>query len=118
MKRDNDLIREMLLEFEADHDWLLLVPGGVSGESDEDRKRRYHMFLLADDGMLLEVGNDAMRLTSRGHDFIEAIRSDSIWKKATDGGKTIGGATIGMLKDLAVAYLKQAAHERPGITLS
>lgn len=117
MKRDDDLIRQLLFEFEADDDWLILVPGETNDSSEEDRKKRYHMLLLEDEGMLSFVQRSSMRMTSRGHDMLDAIRSDTIWQKAKDGATSIGGATLGMLKDLAVAYLKKEANERLGIIL-
>jgi hypothetical protein len=118
VKRDDDLIRQLLFEFEADDDWLILMPGDTNDSSEEDRKKRYYMLLLADEGMLAFVQRSSMRMTSQGHDMLDAIRSDTIWKRAKDGAASVGGVTLGMLKDLAVAYLKKEASERLGITLS
>lgn len=116
MKRDDDLIRQLLLDFEAADDWLILVPGTTMSSSPDERKRRYHMMLLGDEGMLAPVGNSTMRMTAKGHDMVEAIRSDTIWKKAKEGAASVGGVTLGMLKDIAVAYLKKEAADRLGIS--
>jgi hypothetical protein len=40
MKRDDELIRQILFDIEANDDWLILVPGHTDDSSKEDRKRR------------------------------------------------------------------------------
>lgn len=45
------------------------------------------------------------RLSNRGHDFIDAARSDTIWQKAkTEIGKTVGGVSLGVLVQLLKHY--------------
>ena len=68
--------------------------------------------------MLTFVQRSSMRMTSQGHDMLDAIRSDTIWNKAKDGAASVGGVTLGILKDLALGYLKKEASERLGIALS
>ena len=41
----------------------------------------------------------------------------NIWNKTKDGAAEIGGATLVMMKDMAVAYLRKEAAERLGIPL-
>lgn len=118
MKRDDELIRQLLLDFEAAGDWLIFVPGMTLSASPEERKRRYHMMLLGDEGMLAPVANGTMRMTAKGHDMVEAIRSDTVWAKTKEGARAVGGVTLGMLKDIAVTYLKKEAAERLGISFS
>ena len=117
MKRDDDLIRALLLEYEAKDDWVLVMPGETHSSSEEARRERYHVLLMSDVGFVTDVGRGTFRLTAQGHDFIDAIRSDDIWQKTKIGASVIGGATLGILKDLAVAYLKQSAAEKLGINL-
>ena len=55
------------------------------------------------------------RLTSKGHDFIDAARSDTIWKKTTTAiAKAVGGASI----DVFIKYLKAQAMETLGLPTS
>ncbi|WP_263626499.1 DUF2513 domain-containing protein [Xinfangfangia pollutisoli] len=56
-------------------------------------------------------------MTAKGHDFLDAIRNDTVWNKAKSGAAAVGGMTLGMLKDLAVAYLKQETAAKLGISL-
>ncbi|MGL4279469.1 MAG: DUF2513 domain-containing protein [Albidovulum sp.] len=117
MRRDDDYIRSLLLSYEESKDWLFLMPGSTLGASEEERRERYHVLLMRDAGLVTDVAKGTFRLTDYGHDYINAIRSDTIWRKTKDSAREIGGATLGMMKDLAVAYLKQAAAEKLGISL-
>lgn len=117
MKRDDDLIRKILFECEEQKDWLLMMPGEALNASEEERRERYHILLLSDEGFVTGVGNGTFRLTAQGHDYISAIRSDTVWKKTKEGAAQIGGGTLGIMKDLAVAYIKQEAAEKLGIEL-
>ena len=95
----------------------MIMPGDTLGASEEEQREGYHVLLLIDMGFATEVGRGTFRLTSLGHDYISAVRSDTVWKKTKDGANKIGGATLGIMKDLAVAYLKQEAASKLGITL-
>ena len=118
MKRDDELIRNLLFEFESADDWLHTLPsGGVLAPKPEDRRKDYHVHLMADEGLVKAFGNSTFRLTSRGHDYLDAIRSDTIWKKTKDGASILGGATLGIMFDLAKAYIKQEAAEKLGLNL-
>ena len=72
---------------------------------------------MQDAGFTKHTSNGYFRLTSQGHDYLEAIRADTAWKRTKDGARMIGGATLGMMKDISVAYLKQEAAEKLGINL-
>jgi hypothetical protein len=75
------------------------------------------MLLLADEGLLTFVQRTSMRMTAQGHDLLDSIRSDTVWQKAKEGAAAVGGVTLGMLKELAVAYLKREVSDRLGISL-
>ena len=89
MKRDMGLIREILLQVEARpsvNDW---GPVEIDGRSQEEIS--YHVKMLDDDGLLealdmRTLGPDGFKydpkfLTARGHDFLDSIRSPSVWGK-------------------------------------
>lgn len=117
MKRDDDLIRELLLQFEEAAAWEHEMPGSFIGFSEEDSRRRYHVLLLIDEGLLVEADKDLVRLTASGHDFLDAVRAETAWKRAKDGAASVGGVTLGVLKDIAVAYMKKEVSARLGIDL-
>lgn len=117
MKRNDDLIRSLLIEYEANDDWLILAEGDTKSASKKEREIGYHQILMADEGLLTRVSSSALRITSYGHDYLDAIRSDNVWDKTKLGAAKVGGMTLGMMKDLAVAYLKQEAAEKLGVTI-
>jgi len=114
MKRKDDLLRDMLFEFEADDGGVLSFQTSLS-MSQEETERNHHVLLLADAGLVTQVSDSSFRLTNMGHDYLEAIRSDSVWLKTKQGAAEVGGMTLGMMKDLAIAYVKQEASEKLGV---
>ena len=117
MKRNDDLIRELLLKYEESDDWLLMMPGDTMSASKEARQEGYHVLLLSDEGFVAGVGKGTFRLTAQGHDYLNAIRSETVWNKTKEGAEKVGGVTLGIMKDIAVAYLKQEASQKLGINL-
>ena len=84
MTRDDDLLRQMLFDFEASKDYLILDRKSL-GMSEDERKWQHHLDLLCDQGFVRQISSSGYRLTSAGHDFINAIRSDTAWEKTKDG---------------------------------
>lgn len=116
MTRDDEYIRELLFEIEAQEYPYVMVSKTIS-PAPETVKRNYHIELLCDAGLMTFVSGSAYRLSNQGHDYIEAIRNDTIWRKTQEGARQVGGVTLGIMKDIAVAYLKQEAATKLGITL-
>jgi hypothetical protein len=118
MKRDDELIRHLLQEFEQQEDWLIMAPNAM-GMSVEDRKRIGHIYLLCDAGMLTSVGRDTYRLTNQGHDFLEATRDEGLWQKTKDAvSETGGNASLEIVRQLAVGFLKKKISQHTDIDLS
>ena len=90
MKRDMDLCRKILLSVEARESTIDLVWVDLQGYT--DGQIGHHAKLLADGGLLegmdcTSQGDDIdcykpRCLTWKGHDFLEAARDDTRWKKA------------------------------------
>ncbi len=87
------------------------------GASPEETKRYQHAELLCDAGFFEAVNEGVYRMTNQGHDYLEAVRNNTIWEKTKVGASVIGGATLNIMKDLAVAYLKQEAKAKLGLDL-
>lgn len=128
MKRDMDLVRELLLKIaEADEppDLSDLVPGRKEGTS-EYQLAAYHMqMLISEVGLVrgIEASSSSgaewlgLQLTWRGQDFLENIRDPTVWDKTKEGAQKLGGASWDVLIELAKAYLKAEAKKRLGIDL-
>ena len=116
MKRDNDYIRLLLFEMEASEDFRF-APYEGTPEKEID-KRLYHINLLTDAGFVTSVGKYAHRLTNSGHDFLEAARDEGIWQRTKDTVTTAGGsATLEILKQIALGYLKKQINDKTGVDI-
>jgi len=112
MKRDMDLLRDILMRVEeqpVNQPWPAQPLLGYSLE-----EVVYHVKLAMDaslvDGRIAPGDHHAMvlRLTNGGHEFLEAARSDTIWEKA----KALALSTTGTLtlEALKLALAKVIAH--------
>jgi hypothetical protein len=122
MKRDMELVRKFLFQIE---DTFALDAFGQSAELQiegyDSEAIVYHCLLLRDDGLIdAQDCGDVMtpsnigiqRLTSRGHDFIDAARSDTVWNKTLAKAKENG---ISLTIDLATQMLKATAKRALGL---
>lgn len=124
MKRDMDLIRELLLRLES----LPVRPGGVVLISGRDQELAvegrspdevdYHLSLIKEASFIECPGSGSLdgrisfrRLTWHGHEFLDAIRDPEIWRKTKDSAKKAGSTAIDFMwsvaKDIAKAELKR-----------
>lgn len=133
MKRDMDLVRQMLLALEAG-------PGSVSGADKlgivgrERGELWHHLTILEDAGF---VGRDTItvtrgsaffgdvserkggyRLTWSGHEFLDSIRDPEVWRKTKEGASRMGGASVEFVWQIAKAYGRQKAKDLLGIDLA
>ena len=123
MKRDMGLIREILLQVEARpsvNDW---GPVEIDGQSQEEIS--YHVKMLDDDGLLealdmRTLGPDGFKydpkfLTARGHDFLDSIRSPSVWGKVKQQLAVVGGsASLEVVKTIAKKAVADMLSNPPG----
>ena len=122
MKRDLDLIRELLLHFESkpncEHEDAVEVDGYTKLEVE------YHLLLLDDAGLLqcerLVSSSTPSRvirvlpfgLTWSGHEFLEASREESGWRAAKE---KLESATGSLSFDLLRALLIESAKKAVGL---
>jgi purine nucleoside phosphorylase len=119
MKRDMELIRTLLLRSEGDEAAVRIA------DTYSVEERAYHVQLMVDAGFVeaivhrnadgAPIGAITSRLTWAGHDFLDAMRDDTIWKKAKEHVLKPGASwTFDLLKE----WLKVQAKEKLGIPLS
>jgi len=117
MERNWDTIREILIAAES------LEPDTTLGLSDfpEDRAHEisYHAELLEEAGLVhasiyktLGLGPTQFhlyRLTWSGHELLDAIRNESIWRKTKSTITSKGGSmTFELIKSVAIELAKTA----------
>jgi uncharacterized protein DUF2513 len=114
MKRDMDLIRLIMIEIEKNLEPMTWVDVVISGHSYDEIV--YHIMLLYEKGLVdandcsSSDGMDwkAKRLTFDGHEFLDAARSDTVWKKAKERVlSTTGTLTLEALKMALPLVIRQ-----------
>jgi len=109
MKRDMNLIRLLLLRAEGEEE--------VDFASYTEEQRIYHSALLVEAGLVdgairtdaqgYPNGVATIRLTWKGHEFLDAARNDSVWQKATGAVRSKGlSLTFDVLKELLTATIR------------
>ena len=97
MKRDPDLIRQLLLEAERQEEPF--ETDGLAFEGSDPAHIAYHAALLADAGFIEGADASTMgrpnfivrRMTSEGHDFLETIRDSATWQAICERLDAAGG---------------------------
>lgn len=118
MKRDEDLIRGLLLRVEGREG----PPYNFKIEGYSQDQVNYHLALLVDAGYLegnvLRTGNPdpgstnvmnvhVEQMTMRGHDLLNTIRDDKIWEATKKRIRTVAGSTsLAILQEVAKGVAK------------
>ena len=107
MKRDMDLIRQILLQVEEfpEYEWVPLDK--IEGADEEELS--YHVQLLSEAG-LIEAHNasglnslewNPIALTWAGHEFLDAARDDARWNAAKSTVLSrVGNLSFDLLKEV------------------
>jgi hypothetical protein len=115
MKRDMDLIRQILNNAEARNFEDGEPPEPCHAQTVEEA---YQIVLMNDAGLVQadcvsEAGTPVsaviFRLTWAGHDFLDAARNDTIWNKAKE---TILKPGVSWTFSILTEWLKQEAHNK------
>jgi len=111
MKRDMDLIREILLEAEKVPSNGIWTAVPLLGHNLTDVVA--HIELLQDAGLVdaRTRGEDGviLRITNQGHDFLEESRPITRWEAAKAKAKEVGApATISAFKTILTAVMNEA----------
>lgn len=128
MKRDMALLRLLLLKLEEiDRDGQKIY----SLSSEELKfdgytwaQVAYHYNLAVEAGLVNKggagsFGSDVMfrKLTWSGHDFVDAVRDEEIWRKTREGALAAGGFSIELVKDLAKGLIRKNIEKITGVQL-
>ena len=113
MKRDMDIVRNILLTFERDGEYEVM-----------DAIEAGHVAIMIDAGLVdAKVATDGngqpiaamiFRITWSGHDFLDNARSPEIWDKAK---KAISEKAASVSIDILTALLKKLAADSLGVAL-
>lgn len=110
MKRDWELIRQILLRLEEKPDSSLLAPGSIEGYPTEEVS--YHLKILQEAGFIEAEFKGGLywgkELTWLGHELLEIVRERSFWLKVKETVKNRGlGFTFEAIKTVAEELIKK-----------
>jgi len=111
-----DYLRQMLLDLEAEDDWLHTF-GLFERPGEADTKRDYHVTLLCDEGLLQKTQPGVYRMTSKGHDFLDYTRDQRIWDKSKAAVGQLKNHSITMLMSVAEGFVKAKLREITGLDI-
>jgi DNA-binding transcriptional ArsR family regulator len=108
MKRDMELVRQVLLQTEQSTSVDDVIDLNIEGYSPQEIS--YHVKILFEAGLLdaRDCGDrrelwKPRSLTWDGHEFLDAARNETVWKKTTEIVKDKGGSVpFEVLKDLLI----------------
>lgn len=115
MRRDMGVIRELLLFMEQAPPGPPFCASAISIDGQTRETIREHLVLIDGGGFLRQpviYARDGdvfvLGLTWEGHDFLNSIRSDTVWNKVVEKLKSTGiSATTEIVKALAIQIGKQ-----------
>ena len=114
MRRDMDVIREVLLEVESHSGNRFLAYS-----KEDDGVKAYHAMLLREEGYIKASGTLggtvlARRLTWDGHELLDNIRDDGVWSNVKQKlGDVSGSASLEIVKTIADIAVKEALTKLP-----
>ena len=113
MKRDMDLIREILLFLEANNEFneeKRVNPNDFSNDNVGILSSHFRLIKDAKYIQDLTIGSGGYivtgAITNQGYDFIESVRNPDIWRKTKAAGDKVGGWTVSLLAEYAKGLLK------------
>jgi hypothetical protein len=126
MKRNLDLIRQMMLSLEQDsrfngrsHRHLSASEAApIPGFNDD--VLAYNLMMIIDEKWLdADYGMNSgkfrvTRLTADGHDFIDSTRSPDVWDKAKSIAATAGGETLRFVWEAAKGLIRAEITRKLG----
>ena len=113
MKRNLDLVRDLLLQIEKRTKPASIDLDPPEGSSPEEVE--YHIEILKGSN-LINFSHQAkgvngsiftnLSLTWEGHEFLDSIRSNAVWRVVQERIKHLGGTALEIVKELAIQVAK------------
>ncbi|UMA67234.1 DUF2513 domain-containing protein (plasmid) [Roseivivax marinus] len=124
MRRDPDLEREILLAIES-YDGEA-APGYANlGDLGAARIQvNYQVRLLDEAGLIFAVDAETMgdrfamlpiRLTMAGHEYLDTIRDEEVWRRTKEGARAVGSFSLATLGALARGLVREKIRKHTGV---
>lgn len=117
MKRDMELIRKILFDLEERKEKDFVGYYNLEGYSTDEVE--YHLELMVEKGLLKgkfvyadgRMLFSSLKISWEGHDFLDSIKNDTIWKMIKDSlkekGLELGQVSFEILKEFIKIKMKQ-----------
>ena len=128
MKRDMDLVRTLMLRLEEMHQaprTTYTIPPDANKLTVDDTnidKIGLHILMLINAGFIdcrrMPQGEFKFKgLTWKGHDFLDSVRDDQVWRLTKDGARQAGGWTADLLAALGKGFIKKKLEQHTGVSI-
>ena len=121
MKRDLDLIRQILLDIEAEGEDSSRRLGfaNIADNGYDPESIQYHVQLMHDAGLI--VADELVpgqwwpeRITWAGHEFLDLARNDTLWQATKrDVESKVGSAPFQIVRDLLARRVNEQLTPNP-----
>jgi hypothetical protein len=124
MKRDPDLERQILLAIEAYDGESEPYYADLSGLPAARIQIDYQTRLLSEAGLIWAIDCATkdepfammpVRLTMAGHEYLDSIRDDEVWRRTKTAAQTIGSFSLEALSALARGFIREKIRKHTGI---
>lgn len=124
MKRDPDLEREILLAIEEYDGTSRPGYADLSNLEAATLQVNYQTRLLWEAGLIHAIDAETMtnrfatlpiRLTMPGHEYLDTIRDEAVWRKTKEGAQAVGSFSLQTLGALARGFVKQKISQHTGL---
>ena len=118
MKRDMDLIRDLMLQVEAFPAGVTHLGSNIDLRGNDPQVVAEHLALLIEQGLIKGKsisGFDALApdhiviigISWNGHEFLDSVRSETIWAKTKERVTKVGGSvSVATITEVASAIAK------------
>jgi hypothetical protein len=122
VKRDMELLRSILLKFEAEspaNTFKINEPNAPEGVAPDIFVA--HCALLRDAGFikhkedLIGRKDKTCEITWEGFEFLDTVRDPEIWRKTREAAEKARGFTVEILQDLAKGFIKTQLMKLTGV---
>lgn len=120
MKRDMDLVRQLLLRIEEGNGPSMSEILEKPEDQEEQELYGHHTRILIDEGFLTGIDASSMsstdwldlQLTWKGHEFLDTLRDPTIWEKSKKLANKAGGSSLQILLEIGKSIVVEAAKEQ------
>lgn len=124
MKRDPDIERNILLAIEAYDGESRPGYADLSGLEAPDLQVKYQVVLLHEAGLIQAIDAATLddrfammpiRLTVAGHEYLDTIRDEEVWRRTKEGARAVGSFSLDALGALARGLVREKIRRHTGI---